>query len=57
MELPADPGKILYGIYNRYGVDITKVRDREQSYIHHIFENDVIDDGNDIYGMDFSNLY
>ena len=24
MELPADPGKVVYGVYNKFGRDVTK---------------------------------
>ena len=24
MELPADPGKIVYGVYNKFGRDVTQ---------------------------------
>lgn len=47
MKLPADPSKILYGVYNSEGVDLTKTLDEQQAYAHYALtdNDDNIDDG------------
>jgi len=41
MELPADPSKLLYGIYNKMGKDLTIESDPElQYYIHALSDDD-----------------
>jgi len=41
MELPADPSKLIYGIYNKMGKDVTIETDIEaQYYIHALSEDD-----------------
>ena len=32
MELPANPADLVYGIYNREGKDVTKLKDKKESY-------------------------
>jgi hypothetical protein len=40
MELPSDPNKLIYGIYNRYGEDVTapKPVDEIKSYAQLVFQ-------------------
>ena len=41
MELPADPANLVYGVYDRNGLDVTNERAvREQSYVDFIFSDD-----------------
>lgn len=59
MELPADPHKILYGIYNRYGEDITQLKTNNRRYQIHALSDvsDYADDSESLFGiMNYGNL-
>lgn len=60
MALPADPGRLMTGIYNGQGIDITKAPSPEDEYRHWLFtagQNDSGDSYSDDYGMiDYGDL-
>ncbi len=47
MELPADPGKLLYGIYNKMGKDLSVDEDPEKQYHIHALSDDDEDYGSE----------
>lgn len=56
MDLPADPAKLLYGVYNRQGRDISNPEHDAPSYTVHALSDDYNsfggnDDGEGIFGM------
>lgn len=52
MELPEDPRNILFGIYDRYGTDVTKQNPQRRWLPHALQEDDPISDPYAAYGMD-----
>lgn len=60
MALPADPGRLMTGIYNGQGIDITKAPSPEDEYRHWLFtagQSDSGDSYSDDYGMiDYGDL-
>ena len=40
MELPSDPKNLLYGVYNKAGDDITKLKDDEEKKAYWALSDD-----------------
>lgn len=43
MELPANPADLVYGIYNREGKDVTKLKDKKESYEYWALADEPVD--------------
>lgn len=53
MELPADPRDLLFGIYNKYGDDVTQMPGRREQYMPYALQDTIsTTDDNYAYGME-----
>ena len=57
MELPEDPRNIIYGIYNRYGQDVTRINPQQRWLPHALQDDPGYTDPYAAYGMDTFHKY